>query len=739
MTRLSHGDEPISAQDLRECARVDAGNAQHILVSAERTAEHVRSLKHGDTFAVFNQYGDIRPMQTGEEGIYYDGTRFLSSLVLEMDGSRPMLLSSTVRDDNDQLIVMLTNPDLFCEGKLYLPASSLHVSKRIFLCDAVCYQEIKLENYAFSKVDTTLTIQFAADYMDIYEVRGMSRKERGLDLIPEIGKDRVSLHYEGLDGELRSSTMTLTPQPDTMNKSMAEFNVSLGSRETFTILITVACRRAFRSRAEPLGIERARTVVLAEIESQKTSSCRFQSSNGQFNAWVDRALSDLHMMITSLPTGPYPYAGIPWFNTPFGRDGIITAWECLWMWPAVAKGVLAYLADTQAAEVIPEQDAEPGKILHETRNGEMAALKEMPFGRYYGSVDATPLFVALAGAYYERTGDIDFIRHIWPNISAALQWMSSYGDKDGDGFIEYERSSLDGLIHQGWKDADDSIFHRDGSHVQGAIALCEVQGYAYAAYRSAARLARALGQNECATDFTDQADTLHRRFNEAFWCEDISTYAIALDGEKRSCCVVTSNAGHALFTGIATPVRATRVAQTLLSRESHSGWGIRTVASSESRFNPMAYHNGSVWPHDNALIACGMANYGLSQEANRVFEGVFEAAMYFDLHRMPELFCGFAREDGEGPVLYPVACAPQAWSAASVFMLFQACLGIRVDGLKKQVILSRPTLPAFLNEARIMNLQVGGASLDLHVTRHGEDVSVTVMGNTNNAAVVIVK
>jgi glycogen debranching enzyme len=479
--------------------------------------------------------------------------------------------------------------------------------------------------------------------------------------------------------------------------------------------------------------------VLAEIEQQKANSCLLQSSNGQFNAWVDRAFSDLHMMTTPLPTGPYPYAGVLWFNTPFGRDGIVTAWECLWMWPDLAKGVLAYLAETQATEIIPEQDAEPGKILHETRSGEIAALKEMPFGRYYGSVDATPLYVALAGAYYERTGDIDFIRGIWPNVRAALEWMNSYGDKDGDGFIEYQRSSVDGLIHQGWKDADDAIFHHDGSPARGAIALCEVQGYAYAAYRAAGKLAEALGDDAESSHFQRRAQTLKLRFNEEFWCEDLSTYAIALDGEKRRCCVVASNAGHCLFTGIVPAERAARVAKTLITDESFSGWGIRTVSSRESRFNPMSYHNGSVWPHDNALIAAGLAKYGLSQQAHRVFTGLFEAAMYFDLHRMPELFCGFAKERGEGPVLYPVECAPQAWSAASVFLLFQACLGIQVDGLKRQITLLRPALPEFLNEVRIRKLQLGDASLDLYIVRHGDDVSVTVKGNRNNATVVLMK
>jgi glycogen debranching enzyme len=714
-----------------------SGDAQHILVNAERTAERLRSLKHGDMFAVFDHSGDIRPINTGEEGLYYDGTRFLSCLTLDLEGLRPLLLGSTVRDDNDQLIITLTNPDMFADGRLQLAANSLHISRRTFLLDGVCYIEIQLENYSFESVETSLGIRFAADYMDIYEVRGMSRTSRGKHMAPCIAENKVSLGYVGLDTERRTTVIAFTPIPTDVGQSQARFDVSLRSRETMTILVTVACKRAMRNYAPPLELSQARKRVLTEIEQNKAISSRLQSSNGQFNAWVDRSMSDLHMMITPLQTGPYPYAGVPWFNTPFGRDGIITAWECLWMRPDVTKGVLAYLAATQATDLIPEQDAEPGKILHETRSGEMAALKEMPFGRYYGSVDATPLFVALAGAYYERTGDATFIESLWPNLLAALEWMTTYGDKDGDGFLEYERRCASGLIHQGWKDSDDAVFHRDGSSVHGAIAMCEVQGYAYAAYKAASLLAEVLGHNARAGRFRELAESLRMAFNEVFWCEELSTYALGLDGEKRRCCVVSSNAGHCLFAGIASQERAALVAQTLLASESYSGWGIRTISTAETRFNPMAYHNGSVWPHDNALIAYGMARYGMTRQANQVFNGMFKAAMYFDLHRMPELFCGFEKEAGEGPVLYPVACAPQAWSAASMFMLFQACLGIHVDGIRQQVTLARPTLPCFLNEIRIINLQVGDSSLDLYLTRQDAGVGVTVKNSRNSPAVVL--
>ena len=357
----------------------------------------------------------------------------------------------------------------------------------------------------------------------------------------------------------------------------------------------------------------------------------------------------------------------------------------------------------------------------------MAALKEIPFGQYYGAVDGTPLFVLLAGAYYDRTGDLCFIKDIWPNIHAAIRWIEQFGDRDGDGFVEYQRQSADGLIHQGWKDSDDAIFHEDGSEVLGPVALCEVQAYVYGALQAAAKLADALGLHEQAILPRKRAERLREDFNQAFWCEEISSFALALDGQKRPCRVRASNAGQCLISGIATRDHARLVSQTLMAPQSFSGWGIRTVAESEARYNPMSYHNGSVWPHDNALIAYGFGRYGFTKEVLAIFQGMFEAAMYFDLHRIPELFCGFPQDPGEGPVLYPVACSPQSWSAASVFLFLQAALGLHVDGVRGRVSLVRPALPPFLNEIEITNLRVGACVVDLHLTRHGDDVSAKVL------------
>ena len=722
------------------CSRtsVVATFASHILAASSPADERTRILKHGDTFAVFDRYGDVKPGGLGEEGLYHDGTRFLSCAVFELEGQRPFFLNSSIGEENDQLAVALTNPDLLSDGEVRLPLGTLHLALNKFLWQGVCYQQLQVKNYALHPVQTTLAWHFAADFADIFEVRGMKRTARGHNLDAEVCDDLVALGYRGLDGVVRRTRLQFEPRPSSLTASMARIDLSLRAQEEATFVVTVACERA-PGAPRACRFDAARAEAQADHQRRQAGSCCIETSNGQINAWVNRATSDLHMLTTELPTGPYPYAGVPWFNTPFGRDGIITALECLWLRPQLARGVLAYLAATQAQDVIPAQDAEPGKVVHEIRNGEMAALGEMPFGRYYGSVDATPLFVLLTGAYYERTGDRPFVGSLWPNIEAALLWIDRYGDCDGDGFVEYHRRSADGLLHQGWKDSDDAVFHADGTTARGPIAVCEVQGYVYAARRAGAALAEVLGQKRRAAQLTRQADDLRERFEQAFWCDELSTYALALDGDKRPCRVRASNPGHCLFSGIADQERAQRVAHTLLGPESFSGWGVRTLAASERRYNPMGYHSGAVWPHDNALIAQGLARYGLVELALQIWTGLFEAGMHFDLHRMPELFCGFARGTGEGPVPHPVACAPQAWAAASVFLLLQALLGLEIDGRTAQVRFTRPQLPASLGELRIHNLEVAGATADLLLVRHGHDVSVNVLRRDGELQVLVVE
>jgi glycogen debranching enzyme len=711
---------------------------QYELFAADRASEFSRVLKQGDTFAIFDCHGDVLSTGMGEQGIFHEGTRFLSRWELRIGGTRPLLLSSTINERNELLAVDLMNPDLFDDHEVHVPKEALHFFRSKFLWRESCFERIRITNYNREPIRLTLTLSFASDFRDIFEVRGMRRSRRGEFQETAVGPSEVLFSYLGLDEAVRRTRLSFSPEPASLSASDASFTLELGPGEPATLYFTVSC--------ECQGCDPSHAAYSAAFaqagrfsEELREGQCEIETSNDQFNVWLNRSSDDLLMMLTKTPQGLYPFAGVPWFSTPFGRDGIITALEMLWMNPQVARGVLAYLAHTQAAEVNPGQDAEPGKILHETRKGEMAALGEIPFGQYYGSVDSTPLFVVLAGSYYERTGDQAFIEGIWPNILQALQWMDTYGDADGDGFLEYARHSEEGLIQQGWKDSGDSIFHADGSLAEGPIALCEVQGYAFQARRQAAVLAGVLGEKELAAELHARAGSLQEKFQQDFWCAELSNYAIALDGRKRPCRVRASNAGHCLFSGIASREHAALIAEELLSPKFFSGWGVRTIAVREARYNPMAYHNGSIWPHDNAMIAYGLARYGFTRQAMEILEGLFHTAIAVDLHRLPELFCGFERHAGLNPILYPLACAPQSWAAASVFLLLQACTGLFVDARSSQVRFSHPSLPPFLDEVRIKNLRVGSAGVDLLLKRYPSDVGINILRREGELEIVVVK
>jgi glycogen debranching enzyme len=460
------------------------------------------------------------------------------------------------------------------------------------------------------------------------------------------------------------------------------------------------------------------------MRARRRHGAKVKTSGRLFSEWVEKSKSDLALLTTEMETGPYPYAGIPWFSTTFGRDAIITAWQVLWLDPSLAKGVLSFLAAHQATEVSAFRDSAPGKIMHEARLGEMAALKEVPFGCYYGGVDTTPLFVALAGAYAERTGDVELIEAIWPHLCAAIGWIETYGDSDGDGLIDYARGAKSGLANQGWKDSQDSVFHSDGRFATGPIALVEVQGYAFAAYRAMATLALRRGDPDQADAWRAKSEQIRQTVEQRFWMEDKGFYAIAIDGSGEPCNVLTSNPGHLLFTRLVAPQRARKVGQQLLSRDFAPGWGVRTLALGEARFNPMSYHNGSVWPHDTALCALGMSHYGERDGVVQLTAALFETAASFEM-RLPELFCGFPRQPGEPPVAYPVACLPQAWAAGSVFMMLQACLGVTVDALKGKVTIVDPRLPIGIDRLWIEGLIVGDDTVNLAFERHGDRVAVT--------------
>jgi glycogen debranching enzyme len=711
-------------------------NEYYVRATSALADDRTRVLKYGQTFAVFNRFGDIEALGPVQLGLFFQETRHLSSMVFHVKGSQPMLLSSTIRDDNFFLSIDLSNVDSTDQGVITLPRGTIHFFRAKFLEECCCREQLRIINYGLDPVSLPVSFRFGADFADIFEVRGSKRNRRGLTLPPRVSGDEVVLRYRGLDDVERSTAIRFHPQPETLDADAAHFDLHLAPRAEHVIQVLVSCNRKSEAvRAD--SYDRAFQRMTRSDRTGPFEQCRIESSSERFNSWLARSRADLQMLAEGNPEKNYPYAGVPWFSTVFGRDGIITALECLWFAPDIARGVLSFLAQTQATEVNDEEDAQPGKILHELRRGEMAALKEVPFGKYYGSVDATPLFLMLAAAYYLRTNDLDFVAGIWPNIERALAWISGYGDVDGDGFVEYERMSQNGLQQQGWKDSHDSIFHKDGRSAEAPIALCEVQSYVYGAKRGVAMLARARGMGEQAERLDSEASGLQKKFERDFWSEELGLYALALDGHKRRCEVRASNTGHVLFTRLADPARAATVAHNLMQENAFSGWGVRTVAAGEARYNPMSYHNGSVWPHDNALIALGMSLYGMQDRAERILSGLYDASLQLDLHRLPELFCGFHRRaDGAGPTLYPVACAPQAWAAGAPFLLLRACMGLEIRATERKLFLTNPVLPAEVHHLRIEGLHIADATVDLLLNRHSKGIGVEVLRKDGELEVV---
>lgn len=715
----------------------ETGTAQQYYIAAGSSPsdDRARVLKYGKCFAVFNRYGDIEPLGLGEHGIFFRGTRHLCEWVLSLWDARPLLLSSTVKSDNFAFLADLANVDVSNGQQVIVHRGTVHIIRSRFLWHDVAHEQLSIVNYALEPIRVPVRLSFAADFADIFEVRGMRRERRGRRLEDEIGRDFISMIYDGLDGEQRRTRIDCDTEPTKITSSEMHFEADLRPGRSAVFHFSIACNPQGRHFA--LGYDRAMAGAEAELKAASSKLCDISSSNDRLSRWVRRSMADVEMMTMGNPETNYPYAGVPWFSTVFGRDGIITALQMIWIAPQIAKGVLQYLAATQATEIDVKNEAQPGKIIHEVRRGEMANLGEIPFGRYYGSIDSTPLFLMLAGCYLDFTGDLEFLKHLHPHIDLALEWIDRYGDVDGDGFIEYAPHGDKGLVQQGWKDSNDSVFHADGQIAEAPIALCEVQGYVYAAKMAAARIYAAWGDEQRRTKLQNEAAELQERFEQAFWCDELSTYAIALDGDKKQCRVRSSNPGHCLYTGIVSAERANLVAHTLVSHDFFSGWGIRTVGSHEARYNPLSYHNGSVWPHDNAIIAAGMARYGFREFAGRVLMSLLDLSSAVEMQRLPELICGVERRTGQGPTLYPVACSPQAWAAGAVFMLLQCCLGISIDAQHRRVIFDRPYLPQGIPHLTISDLRVEDCRIGMFLERDSGPVRIQVTEKHGEVAVVV--
>ncbi|MGA9528043.1 MAG: glycogen debranching N-terminal domain-containing protein [Terriglobales bacterium] len=770
-----------TAKDPTDVLTVD--NVYYVRATSALADDRTRVLKYGETFGVFNRYGDIEAVGPRPFGLFHAEMRHLSRMILHVNDQQPLLLASSVREDRGSLHVDLTNTDAKGPDGNHHKGGTVHIYRAIVISRDRCTQSFRVHTYTSTPINLSMTLYFQADFADIFEVRGTQRKSSGIKLPIKVNQSEVFLGYRGLDRIERYTRLQFSQQPDLLEENEARFTLRLQPGIEHHLDFTAWCQcenedRENKDRADedrsgeaqadkthtaetvrthdrntPLDGNGKRSHSSRQVQSsqiqlsqsqdetavQSLHSTRIHTPNPLFDAWLARSESDLVMLTAGNPEQNYPYAGIPWFSTVFGRDGIITALECLWVAPQMARGVLEHLAATQATEEDPDRDADPGKIVHETRKSEMAALGEVPFARYYGSADSTPLFLMLAHAYYMRTADLDFIRQIWPNIQAALRWIDDWGDADGDGFVEYACKSKTGLVQQGWKDSKDSVFHADGKLAEGPIALCEVQAYVYAAKLGIAELSRKLGFEREAQELAREAANLKEHFNREFWCEELSLYGIALDGQKRLCRVRTSNSGHTLFTAIATADRAHSSTRILMDSDMFSGWGIRTVGSADARYNPMSYHDGSVWPHDNALIGLGFSRCGIQDKTVALFSAIYDASLHFNLFRMPELFCGFHRRPGmSGPTLYPVACSPQAWAAGSVYLLLAACLGLEIDAPQNLVRLNHPRLPAFLSELNIRGLEIGESTVDLALYRRDDQVSVDIINNRAGAQISVV-
>jgi glycogen debranching enzyme len=723
---------------MSETRPIQIGGRWYVLATSAPAESQPQALKRDDLFALFDRYGDIVPWEGGDQGLYLQDTRYLSHLELLLEGVRPLHLNTAVRDDGSVLAVGLMNPDLTHDGRVVVQKGRVHLLRQKLLFDSACHEELQVSNHGLAPLQLHLELKLDADYADLFEVRGMARERRGTLAPPALDGALLSFEYEGLDARRRRTVVRFDPAPQALDVGSARFTLEVAPGEQAVLRWQITCERPGAQLSQPLPLVAARQRHEAQLQRAATGRSRVASSNPMMDRWLQQSGSDLDMLTTALPTGPFPFAGVPWYCTTFGRDALFTAHQCLWVQPQLARGVLAFLASTQATEVDPSTDAEPGKILHEARGSEMAATREVPFERYYGSVDATPLFVGLAAAYWRRTNDLDFIRSLWPHITAALQWVDRYGDHDGDGFVEYARKSVDGLIQQGWKDSHDSVFHADGRMAAAPIALCEVQGYVYAAKRGAADLAQELGEHAQAQRWRTEAEALKKQFQQRFWCESLGLYALALDGDKRPCEVASSNAGHALWAGIAAPEHAARMARRLLEPDLFSGWGVRTLGSGQARYNPMSYHNGSIWPHDNAVVCEGLARYGHADAALQLLGAAFDGSLHFEGSRLPELFCGFARRAGEGPTRYPVSCSPQAWAAAAVFGMLAGCLGLEFQADERCVRMHSPRLPRFVDWLRVEGLLLGDARVDLQLQRYRDSVGVDVTRREGEIEVAVV-
>lgn len=674
-----------------------------------------RVLKDNNAFLLTDINGDIPENHPMGLGFYKKDTRFLSRLETKINGMSLICLASEAKETT-MATIRLTNHHMEKDGELILWRESIEVKRERFIYQDVWYEQFTLKNYYPKPVEFRFSVSVDADYKDMFIVRGFQNGDVGHVTERNVKADGLVTVYKGTDHVTRRTVFKWdTPCDEVTENGEFTYRVKLGHEETQTVTLAI-CPEIEDERLEIMNPKAAKTALEEQHQRWVEGATKVMTDHPQLQRLVDQGLGDLKLLLTDIGFGEFPVAGLPWFGVPFGRDSLIAALQMLPMRPEVARGTLLTMAAYQGKDKNPWRDEQPGKIMHELRFGELSNTNQVPFTPYYGSIDSTPLFLVLLVEYCKWTGDLELFKTLELNVEAALQWIDQYGDQDGDGFVEYHQESAKGIANQGWKDSGDSVVHRNGDYAQTPIALSEVQGYVYQAKKGIASLYEQAGNSEKHDTLNREADTLKEAFEKAFWMEDQSFYAIALDKDKKQVGTLTSNPGHLLMSGILNPERAKAVTETLVSPKMFSGYGVRTMGKGEAAYNPMSYHDGSIWPHDNSLIFLGMSQSGYQKEAAQVIEGLIEASKAFEYDRLPELFCGYDQVLGN-PVPYPVACSPQAWAAGTPFLMVQTLLGLKVDSVKNEISIQ----PHFLEGMTTLGLSktaIGGGILSFQITRN---------------------
>jgi glycogen debranching enzyme len=677
------------------------------------------TLIDGKTFLSTTVAGEITPSGAPDVGFFHDDTRFLSHMELRVEGARTTVLSaSTEKSFASQ--VELTPGNTRMPGTLDLPEHTVHIRREQLLGGDVFFDRLTFENFNLASVPLKIELVFDADFVDVFQVRGCERKLHGQYFRPVATDRSLAFYYRGRDGVLRKTLIELSPSPEEIAGQKAVWRMELpplGQGQVEIAVTPMVENREVRAADYNHG-SALRSCRDAFYEWQNRST-RFQSSNHVFDESMNTCVADFHGLRIPENQEHVVAAGIPWFATLFGRDSIIASYQSLILNPELAVDTLRVLAHLQGREVNDWRDEQPGKIIHEYRDGEMTRSGEMPFGPYYGSVDATPLFLILLSEAWNWTGDEGLVRDLLPAAYRALEWIDHYGDLDGDGLVEYLCRSKRGLVNQGWKDSWDANMHRDASVAEPPLALVEVQGYVYDAKYRMASLLRHLGDGESADRLRREAADMGRRIERLFWLPSRSFYAMGLDGKKRPLDVISSNPGHLLFTRMLSRERARGLVDRLMRDDMFSGWGWRTLSNCEKGYNPMSYHRGSVWPHDNSIIAHGMALNEFRAPVVKVFTSLFQAALNFRDYRLPELFCGMQRREFDEPVHYPVSCSPQAWASGAFFLILTSLLGIRPSASRNLLNIINPELPDWLDYLHIRNLRIGKSLVGLDFVRRG--------------------